>query len=99
MDLSRPFQRANSTSQLGVKMTRFFLVSSGALLMGSLGAFFLFVPLLSIATVAWIFVGLLFMFGLGFQVGTQAMLRCASLAKPTHPSALTPPEPSSSWRF
>jgi hypothetical protein len=80
-------------------MTRFFLVSSGALLLGSLGAFFLFVPLLSIATVAWIFVGLLFMFGLGFQVGTQAMLRCASLGKQTQTSAITAPEASSRWRF
>ena len=46
-------------------MIRFLLASSGALFLGSIGAFFLFVPMLSIATVVWILVGLVQMFGLG----------------------------------
>ena len=39
----------------------------------SLGAFFLFVPVLSIATVVWMMMGLVLMFGLGVQVGTRGM--------------------------
>ena len=38
-------------------MIRFLLASSGALFLGSIEAFFLFVPMLSIATVVWILVG------------------------------------------
>jgi hypothetical protein len=71
------------------KMTRFLLAFSGALFLGSIGAFFLLVPLLSIATVAWIFVGLLLMFTLGVQVGTQGMLRCESAAGQVRRSAIT----------
>lgn len=70
-------------------MTRFLLAFSGALFLGSIGAFFLLVPLLSIATVAWIFVGLLLMFTLGVQVGTQGMLRCESAAGQVRRSAIT----------
>jgi hypothetical protein len=53
---------------------RIFLASSGALFLGSLGAFLLFVPILSIATVVWTLLGLLLMFGLGVQVGSREML-------------------------
>jgi hypothetical protein len=51
-------------------MTRPFLASCGALFLGSLGAFFLFVPPLLIATVA-LLSGLLLMFCLGIQVELQ----------------------------
>ena len=54
-------------------MHRLILVSSSALFAGSAGAFFLFVPPLSIATVVLIVVGLMLMFGLGFQTGAQGM--------------------------
>ena len=50
---------------------RLLIASTGALLVGSIGAFLLFVPVLSIATAVCILVGLLLMFGLGVQVGTQ----------------------------
>lgn len=49
-------------------MMRFFLISAGALLLASTGAFFLFVSLMSIAAAVLIAVGLMLMFGLGFQV-------------------------------
>ena len=52
-------------------MIRFVLASSGALFLGSMGAFLLFVPILNIATVASVLTGLLLMFGLGVQVGTR----------------------------
>jgi hypothetical protein len=54
-------------------LQRLFLVSSGALFLGSAGAFLLFVPLLTIGTVVLILGGLMLMFGLGFQVGMQRM--------------------------
>jgi hypothetical protein len=57
-----------------VMMQRVLLASSGVLFLGSTGAFFLYVPLLSIMTVAWMLVGLMLMFGLGVQVGTRVML-------------------------
>jgi hypothetical protein len=50
-------------------MYRLMLASSGVLILGSTGAFLLFVPVLSIATVALMLVGLTLMFGLGFQAG------------------------------
>ncbi len=52
---------------------RFFLASFGTLFLGSAVAFFLFVPLLSLATVVLMVVGLMLMFGLGFQAGAQRM--------------------------
>jgi hypothetical protein len=52
---------------------RILLASSGALFLGAIGAFFLFVPVLSIATVVWMLMGLMLMFGLGVQVGTRGM--------------------------
>ena len=62
-------------------MTRFVLASSGVLFLGSIGAFFLFVPMVSIASVVWILTGLMLMFGLGFQAGIQQMLPSASIRK------------------
>jgi hypothetical protein len=53
---------------------RFLLIASGALFLASTGAFFLYVPPLSIATVVLILVGLTLMFGLGFQAGGQGMV-------------------------
>jgi hypothetical protein len=52
-------------------MQRFLLAFSGVLFLGSAVAFFLFVPLLSIATVVLMVAGLMLMFVLGFQVGAQ----------------------------
>lgn len=52
-------------------MIRFLLASSVVLLLGSMSAFFLFVSLLSIATVAWILVGFMLMFGLGAQIAME----------------------------
>ena len=49
------------------------LISSGTLFVGAMGAFFLLVPMLSIATVASMMVGLVLMFGLGVQVGARGM--------------------------
>jgi hypothetical protein len=40
------------------------------LLLASIGAFFLLVPLLSLATVVCMLTGLILMFGLGMQFGT-----------------------------
>jgi formate hydrogenlyase transcriptional activator len=55
-------------------MQRFLLTSSGALFLGSTGAFFLFVPLMSIVTVALMLGGLMLMFGLGFQAGAHEVV-------------------------
>jgi len=55
-------------------MRRFLLTSSGALFLGSTGAFFLFVPLMSIVTVALMLGGLMLMFGLGFQAGAHEVV-------------------------
>ena len=55
-------------------MIRVVLAISGALVLASIGAFFLFVPLLSIATVICLVAGMMLMFGLGFQMGPQGML-------------------------
>ena len=52
-------------------MIRLLVATAGLLLLGSIGAFFLFVPLLSIAAVVCLLLGLMLMFGLGVQVGTR----------------------------
>ena len=52
-------------------MLRFLMACIGLLLLGSIGAFFLFVPLLSIVAVVCLLLGLMLMFGLGVHVGTQ----------------------------
>jgi len=49
--------------------------------LGSVGAFFWFVPLLSVATIVLIMLGLVLMFGLGVQVGTPGMSPFASIEK------------------
>jgi hypothetical protein len=74
-------------------MTRFFLAFSGALLFGSAGAFFLFVPPLWIATVTVLLMGFMLMFVLGLQVGTQSMLPVDVIASPPsdHLSSLDHP--------
>ena len=53
-------------------MIRSLLTLAGLLFLGSAGAFFLFAPLLSIATVAALLMGLMLMFWLGVEVGTQS---------------------------
>jgi len=53
---------------------RIFLASSGVLLLGSAAAFFLFVPPVSILTVAFLMIALMLMFGLGFQIGAQELV-------------------------
>jgi len=55
---------------------RVLMISSGALFLVSTGAFFLYVPPLSIATAVLFLVGLTLMFGLGFQAGGQGMVPC-----------------------
>jgi hypothetical protein len=55
---------------------RLLLIASGALFVASTGAFLLYVPPLSIVTVALILVGLTLMFGLGFQAGGRGMVPC-----------------------
>jgi hypothetical protein len=54
-------------------MTRFLLIFSGALLASSIGAFFLFVPPLLIATVALVLMCLTLTFCLGVQVGIRSL--------------------------
>jgi hypothetical protein len=61
-------------------MTRFLLAFSGALMLGSTGAFFLFVPPLLIATVTLLLMGFMLTFVLGLQVGTQSMLPAERIA-------------------
>jgi hypothetical protein len=63
-----------------VVILRFVMASAGALFLGSTGAFFLMVPMFSIATVVWILTGLMLMFGLGFQAGTRSGVKDALLA-------------------
>jgi hypothetical protein len=55
-------------------MTRFLVTFSGALFVGSIGAFFLFVPPLLIATVALLLMGFTLTFMLGLQIGAHSML-------------------------
>ena len=50
---------------------RFLFGASGALFLGAAGAFFLFVPLMSIATVVLLLGGLMVMYCLGFQGGNS----------------------------
>jgi hypothetical protein len=58
---------------------RVLMISSGALFLVSTGAFFLYVPPLSIATAVLFLVGLTLMFGLGFQAGGQGMVPSEAL--------------------
>lgn len=50
------------------------MTSSGLLLLGSAAAFFLFVPPISILSVAFLLIALMLMFGLGFQTGAQELV-------------------------
>jgi len=52
-------------------MLHYLLACSGILLFGSLGAFFMLVPILPTMTVALMLMGLALMFELGLQVGTR----------------------------
>ena len=54
-------------------MTLFVLIFAGVLVVGSIAAFFLFVPPLLIATVALLLLGFMLMFWLGVQVGIGSM--------------------------
>jgi len=56
-------------------MERYIFSSAGILLLGTLGAFLLFVPLLSIASVTLILLALGLMFCLGFEVGRRRLRR------------------------
>jgi hypothetical protein len=62
-------------------MIRVFSIFSGALFLGSLAAFFLFVPLLSITSVVAMLGGLMLMFGLGLQAGNRRLVPAESIAK------------------
>jgi len=73
-------------------MTRFLLAFSGVLLVASLGAFFLFVSPLLIATVALLLMGFLLMFVLGVQVGTQSMQPAGSVVGSTRTGIEITPE-------
>lgn len=57
-----------------VMRQNFLLAASGALFLGGAGAFFLFVPLMSIATVVLMLGGLMLMYCLGFQAGGQELV-------------------------
>ncbi len=72
-------------------MIRLLLVSSGVLLLGSFGAFFLMVSMLSIATVVSMLVGLMLMFALGIQVGTREMARISDHTQSPDRMRLVPP--------
>ena len=50
---------------------RLLLILSGVLFLATIGAFFLLVPLLSLATVVCVLTGLILMFGLGVHVGAR----------------------------
>ena len=52
-------------------MLRYLLACSGILLFGSLGAFFLLVPILPTVTVALMLFGLALMFELGLEIGRR----------------------------
>jgi hypothetical protein len=54
-------------------IVRFLLAASATLFLASAGAFFLLVPLLSLATVVCMLGGLILMFGLGMQFGTPTL--------------------------
>jgi hypothetical protein len=68
-------------------MTRFLLALSGALILGSIGAFFLFVPpvwiaAVSIATVALLLIAFMGMFWLGVKAELEPMLPVAIAGEP-----------------
>ena len=64
-------------------IVRFLVSFTGVLFVGSTGAFFLLVPILSIVTVCCMVAGLMLMFGLGFQAGSRSIPLSESLGKQT----------------
>ena len=69
---------------LVIIMTQLILLASSAtLFLATAGAFFLFVPLLSIMTIVLILVGLMLMFGFGFRVAVQGMVSSDGTGKRT----------------
>jgi len=74
-------------------MTRFLLAFCGALMLGSIGAFFLFVTPLWIATVTLLLMGFMLTFMLGLQVGAQSMLPVDGVASPTGDDLSSPDRP------
>ncbi len=69
-------------------MIRSLAISSAVLLLASLAAFFLIVPLLSLATVACMLTGLVLMFGLGMQFGNPALVSDHSRSSDRRPLIL-----------
>jgi hypothetical protein len=67
-----PFGNADATKYA---MERYLFSSAGILLLGTLGAFLLFVPIMSIVTVTLVLIGLALMFCLGIQVGRRKLPR------------------------
>jgi len=68
-------------------MTRFLLAFSSALFLGSIGAFFLFVPpaliaAVSVATVALLMLGFMLMFWFSIRVELQPTLPSETCASP-----------------
>ncbi len=66
-----------------VVILRFVMASAGVLFAGSTGAFFLLVPVFSIMTIASILVGLMLVFGIGFELGIRNGAKDAWLAVTT----------------
>ena len=69
-------------------MIRFLTISSAVLLLASIGAFFLLVPLLSLATVVCMLTGLILMFALGTQFGGPASVSDHSRSSDRRPLVL-----------
>jgi hypothetical protein len=61
----------------------FLFGASGALFLGAAGAFFLFVSLMSIATVVLLLGGFMLMYCLGFRAGTQELVPLESIDDPS----------------
>ena len=67
------------------------LLAVGALLlMGSIGAFFLYVPFLSIAVVVVILLGMALTFSIGFLTGDARVLRLRSIKQRSMPEGIAP---------
>jgi hypothetical protein len=64
-----------------VMTMQLLLTFAGAMFLASIGAFFLFVPVLSIGTMISILVGLTLMFWLGVQAGSHGILTLEKAVK------------------
>ena len=62
-------------------ITRIFSIFSGFLVLGSVGAFFLFVPVLSIAAAICVLTALILMFALGLRMGQPALLSAENVGR------------------